>query len=207
MDFVMSADEAPFRLPKSNIGVDGSVLFIARPGFPRISIDAALLDTVAEAGSELSLTVGDTEVVLHVAEGAESVGEIVRRLQPYTREASIGTPDVYEDARRRLRPRTDSSDCLKTDYNLMVGDDRVVIKRDGLIKVGQTWLKLEHVEEQAARGETVVFPNGAPLQVALVLLVVAAEQRVGGREGLELLAERVNRYEEAMATRPPEPAA
>src|SRR6185503_14040768 len=51
---------------------------------------------------DLLLALGNLEVALHVADGAAAAKRLADQLAPYTREAPITRPEVYEDARRRL---------------------------------------------------------------------------------------------------------
>src|SRR5262245_29438401 len=52
---------------------------------------------------DLLLALGDLEVALHVIDGPEAAKRICDELAPYTRDAPITRPEVYEDARRRDR--------------------------------------------------------------------------------------------------------
>src|SRR5262249_57503814 len=52
---------------------------------------------------DLLLALGDLEVALHVADGPEAAKGVAEQLAPYTRDAPITRPEVYEDAKRRMR--------------------------------------------------------------------------------------------------------
>ena len=56
---------------------------------------------------DLLLALGDLEVALHVADGPEAAKGIAEQLAPYTRDAPITRPEVYEDAKRRMRAQAE----------------------------------------------------------------------------------------------------
>ena len=56
---------------------------------------------------DLLLALGDLEVALHVADGPEAAKGISEQLAPYTRDAPITRPEVYEDAKRRMRAQAE----------------------------------------------------------------------------------------------------
>jgi hypothetical protein len=175
-----------FAAPRSGVGVARSLLIIARQGMQRIALDAALLDDVVAVGSDLILSVDELEVALYVADGEPTTQLIAERLAPYLRGAIITTPQVYDDAKRRLQGREE------TDYALLVGLDAVTVHGDEL-HVGATVLQIPELREEALAGHTLQLPDG-PLQAALALLIVAAEEREGGRED-PTLAQRIADYE------------
>jgi hypothetical protein len=147
---------------------------------------------------DLLLALGDLEVALHVVDGPDSAKRIADQLAPYTREAPIARPEVYEDARRRLQAqsqgRGDVALRRELERGLVVGADVVQVSGDYLL-VGQQSFRIEEVREYALRGANLPLPGGRMLQAAMGLLVVAAEERARTGEDLELLSERINAYE------------
>lgn len=147
---------------------------------------------------DLLLALGDLEVALHVADGPEAAKHLADQLVPYTRQAPITRPDVYEDARRRLQAgaqgRTEASLRRELQEGLVVGGDVVHVSGDYL-RVGTTAFRLEEVRELALRGANLPLPGGRLLQAAVGLLVVAAEERARNGEDLDALARRVSEYE------------
>ena len=147
---------------------------------------------------DLLLALGDLEVALHVADGPEAGKHIADRLVPYTRQAPITRPDVYEDARRRLHAgsqgRTEAALRRELQEGLVVGGDVVHVSGDYL-RVGTTAFRIEEVRELALRGANLPLPGGRLLQAAVGLLVVAAEERAQSGEDLEALARRISEYE------------
>lgn len=147
---------------------------------------------------DLLLALGDLEVALHVADGPEQAKRIADQLAPYTRQAPITRPDVYEDARRRLQAqsqgRTDESLRRELEGGLVVGSDLVFVSGDYL-RVGDIAFRLEEVRELALRGANLPLPGGRLLQAAMGLLVVAAEERARHGEDLEALGRRISEYE------------
>lgn len=148
---------------------------------------------------DLLLVLGELEVALHVADGAESAKRIADRLSPFTREAPITRPDVYEDARRRLEAEAQGSRDAQLAHELKrglsVGDD-VVRVHEGYLKVGGVAFRIDEVRDYAVRGANLPLPGGRLLQAAMGLLVVAAEQRARAGEDVQALSERLARYEE-----------
>jgi len=148
---------------------------------------------------DLLLVLGDLEVALHVADGADPAKRIADRLAPFTREAPITLPEVYEDARRRLEAEAQGNrgnrGSQELSQGLSVGDD-VVRVDEGYLKVGGVAFRIDEVRDYAVRGANLPLPGGRLLQAAMGLLVVAAEQRARAGEDVEALAERVARYEE-----------
>jgi hypothetical protein len=181
-------EETSFILPRSHVGVFGPLLVIACPGAPPLGLDVALLDEIATCEAGLLLTIGELKVALAIADGPEGALRLVENLAPWVRNAPISNADVYDDAKRRLEARDDS------DYRLMVDDDKVLVSGDTVL-VGATSYKIEDVQERAKRGETFRIPSGACVQAAFLLLIVEAEHRPGGREGLDVLARRVADFE------------
>src|SRR5579871_5458335 len=147
---------------------------------------------------DLLLALGDLEVALHVADGPEAAKGISEQLAPYTRDAPITRPDVYEDAKRRMRDqaegRGDASARRELEHALLVGSDVVYMKDDFLI-IGTQKFKIAEVREYALRGANLPLPGGRLLQAAMGLLVVAAEERAAAGEDIGVLSKRVAEYE------------
>lgn len=147
---------------------------------------------------DLLLALGDLEVALHVVDGPDAAKRIADQLAPYTREAPITRPEVYEDALKRLRASSQGQReaTLRRELarGLVVGSD-VVHVNDGYLQVGQVGFRLDEVREYALRGANLPLPGGRLLQAAMGLLVVAAEQRARTGEDLEALSRRVGEYE------------
>lgn len=149
---------------------------------------------------DLLLALGDLEVALHVADGPESAKRVADQLSPYTREAPITRPDVYEDARRRLQAQSDEARRAamrrELERALVVGSDVVHINDDDdSLQVGPVSFPITEVHEHALRGANLSLPGGRLLQAAMGLLVVAAEKRAQAGEDLEALAGRIRDYE------------
>jgi hypothetical protein len=147
---------------------------------------------------DLLLALGDLEVALHVADGPEAAKGISEQLAPYTRDAPITRPDVYEDAKRRMRDqaegRGDASARRELEHALLVGSD-VVYMRDDYLVIGSQKYKIAEVREYALRGANLPLPGGRLLQAAMGLLVVAAEERAAAGEDIGVLSKRVADYE------------
>jgi hypothetical protein len=147
---------------------------------------------------DLLLALGNLEVALHVADGAEAARRIADQLAAYTREAPISRPEVYEDARRRLgaqlEGKTDRA-RRELERGLLVGDE-VVSVTEGYLTVGSVAFRVEEVRDYAVRGANLPLPGGRLLQAAMGLLVVAADERAREGENLEALARRIKEYEE-----------
>jgi hypothetical protein len=147
---------------------------------------------------DLLLALGDLEVALHVADGPEAAKGISEQLAPYTRDAPITRPDVYEDAKRRMRDqaegRGDASARRELEHALLVGSD-VVYMRDDFLVIGTQKYKIAEVREYALRGANLPLPGGRLLQAAMGLLVVAAEERAAAGEDIGVLSKRVADYE------------
>ncbi|NVB77599.1 MAG: hypothetical protein HOV81_04310 [Kofleriaceae bacterium] len=147
---------------------------------------------------DLLLALGDLEVALHVADGPEAAKGISEQLAPYTRDAPITRPEVYEDAKRRMRAQAEgkgeASARRELEHALLVGNDIVFLSGDYL-KVGQVAFPKADVREYALRGANLPLTGGRLLQAAMALLVVAAEERAAAGEDLQLLAKRVADYE------------
>jgi hypothetical protein len=147
---------------------------------------------------DLLLALGDLEVALHVADGPEAAKGISEQLAPYTRDAPITRPDVYEDAKRRMRDqaegRGDASARRELEHALLVGSD-VVYMRDDYLVIGTQKYKIAEVREYALRGANLPLPGGRLLQAAMGLLVVAAEERATAGEDIGVLSKRVADYE------------
>ncbi|HEX4455574.1 MAG TPA: hypothetical protein VH143_32160 [Kofleriaceae bacterium] len=147
---------------------------------------------------DLLLALGDLEVALHVADGPEAAKGISEQLAPYTRDAPITRPEVYEDAKRRMRDqaegRGDASARRELEHALLVGIDVVYMKDDYLV-IGTQKYKIAEVREYALRGANLPLPGGRLLQAAMGLLVVAAEERATAGEDIGVLSKRVADYE------------
>lgn len=147
---------------------------------------------------DLLLALGDLEVALHVADGPEAAKGIAEQLAPYTRDAPITRPEVYEDAKRRMRAqaegRGEASARRELENALLVGSD-VVHLRGEYLQVGQVAFRISEVREYALRGANLPLTGGRLLQAAMGLLVVAAEERARAGEDFALLAKRVADYE------------
>lgn len=148
---------------------------------------------------DLLLALGDLEVALHVADGPEAAKGISEQLAPYTRDAPITRPEVYEDAKRRVRAQAegkgDAAAKREIEHALLVGSDVVTMNGD-MLKVGQDQAyRISEVREYALRGANLPLPGGRLLQAAMGLLVVAAEERAAGGEDLAVLSKRISDYE------------
>ena len=134
---------------------------------------------------DLLLALGDLEVALHVADGPEAAKCIAEQLAPYTRDAPITRPEVYEDAKRRMRAQAEgkgeASARRELEHALLVGDDVVYLRGDYL-QVGQVAFRIAEVREYALRGANLPLTGGRLLQAAMGLLVVAAEERAAAGE-------------------------
>jgi hypothetical protein len=147
---------------------------------------------------DLLLALGDLEVALHVVDGPEHAKRISDQLAPYTREAPISRPEVYEDARRRLQAQASGTLAAASkrdiEHGLYVGADAVSV-REGALHVGGIAFRIEDVRDYALRGANLPLPGGRLLQAAMGLLVVAAEERARAGEDVDALAERIAAYE------------
>lgn len=146
---------------------------------------------------DLLLALGKLEVALHVADGPEAAKRIADQLAPYTREAPISRPEVYEDAKRRLQSQLQGKpDTAKRELErgLLVGADVVEVDGEFLV-VGTKAFRIDEVREYALRGANLPLPGGRLLQAAMGLLVVAAEERAREGEDLEALSDRIAEYE------------
>src|SRR3954467_14429897 len=147
---------------------------------------------------DLLLALGDLEVALHVADGPEAAKGIAEQLAPYTRDAPITRPEVYEDAKRRMRAqaegRGEKSAKRELEHALLVGADVVYLNGDRL-NVGAISFRITEVREHALRGANLPLTGGRLLQAAMGLLVVAAEERAAAGEDVSLLSKRIADYE------------
>src|SRR5919106_1066420 len=126
-------------LPRSGIGVEAPWLLIAPGGvFACAGLAYLAHERFSEArrrarSKELLLALGDLEVALHVADGPEAAKSIAEQLAPYTRDAPITRPEVYEDAKRRMRAQAEgkgqSSARRELEHALLVGNDVVFLQR------------------------------------------------------------------------------
>lgn len=147
---------------------------------------------------DLLLALGDLEVALHVADGPDAAKSIAEQLAPYTRDAPITRPEVYEDAKRRMRAQAEgkgeASARRELEQALLVGSDVVYLQGEYL-QVGQISFRIGEVREYALRGANLPLTGGRLLQAAMGLLVVAAEERAAQGEDVQLLAKRIADYE------------
>jgi hypothetical protein len=147
---------------------------------------------------DLLLALGDLEVALHVADGPEAAKGISEQLAPYTRDAPITRPEVYEDAKRRMRAQAEgkgeASAKRELEQALLVGNDVVFLKGEKL-QVGAIAFPITEVREYALRGANLPLTGGRLLQAAMGLLVVAADERAEAGEDLSVLSKRVADYE------------
>lgn len=175
------------------------------PGGPFAAVGLAYLahERFSEArrrsrSRDLLLALGDLEVALHVADGPEAAKSIADQLAPYTRDAPITRPEVYEDAKRRMRAqaegRGEASARRELENALLVGSDVVYLRGDYL-QVGQVAFRIGEVREYALRGANLPLTGGRLLQAAMGLLVVAAEERAAVGEDVTLLSKRIADYE------------
>lgn len=146
---------------------------------------------------DLLLALGNLEVALHVADGPDAAKRIADQLAPYTREAPITRPEVYEDAKRRLQQQVEGRSeraRREIERGLQVGNDLVSVS-EGRLNVGSVSFRVEEVREYALRGANLPLPGGRLLQAAMGLLVVAADERAREGEDLEALSQRIAEYE------------
>lgn len=147
---------------------------------------------------DLLLALGELEVALHVVDGADHAKRIADQLAPYTREAPISRPEVYEDAKRRLhahaRGTLEAASKRDIEHGLYVGADAVSV-RDGALHVGGIAFRVDDVRDYALRGANLPLPGGRLLQAAMGLLVVAAAERARAGEDVDALSERIAAYE------------
>jgi hypothetical protein len=151
-----------------------------------------------QRSQDLLLALGDLEVALHVADGPEAAKSISEQLAPYTRDAPITRPDVYEDAKRRVHAQAEgkgeASAQREIESALSVGNDVVFLRGDFLM-VGQIAFRISEVREFALRGANLPLTGGRLLQAAMGLLVVAASGRAAAGENVAMLAKRIADYE------------
>jgi hypothetical protein len=147
---------------------------------------------------DLLLALGDLEVALHVADGPEAAKGISEQLAPYTRDAPITRPEVYEDAKRRMRAQAEgkgeASARRELEHALLVGNE-VVFLRGEYLQIGSVAFRIAEVREHALRGANLPLTGGRLLQAAMGLLVVAAEERAAQGEDVALLSKRIADYE------------
>jgi hypothetical protein len=147
---------------------------------------------------DLLLALGDLEVALHVADGPDAAKHIAEQLAPYTRDAPITRPEVYEDAKRRMRAQAEgkgeASARRELESALLVGSDVVYLRGD-FLQVGSAHFRVSEVREYALRGANLPLAGGRLLQAAMGLLVVAADGRAAAGEDVSLLSKRIADYE------------
>lgn len=147
---------------------------------------------------DLLLELGDLEVALHVADGPSAASAIAQQLTPYTRSAAITRPEVYEDAKARIRAATEGIAAAaarrELEHALLVGNESVFVRGD-VLQVGTSAFHVADVRDHASRGANLTLAGGRLLQAAMGLLVVAADARAMAGEDLTLLAKRVADYE------------
>jgi len=163
-------------------------------------LEAVELRDNGKTASGLHITVGDLEVQLYIADGAEAAQDIANRLASYTRLAPITRVEAYEDAKRRLEARRESDQSLlQQEPVLLIGSDVVTVQDLCIIRVGDlVKYRIAEVEEYAQYAANLPLPNGASLQAALALLVIPAKQR---GDDVTLLSQRIAAYEARQATR------
>jgi hypothetical protein len=148
---------------------------------------------------DLLLALGDLEVALHVADGPEAAKNIADQLAPYTRDAPITRPEVYEDAKRRMRAQAEgkgeASAKRELENALLVGTDVVYMHGDWLHVGSGATFRIAEVREHALRGANLPLQGGRLLQAAMGLLVVAAAGRAAAGEDVNLLSKRIADYE------------
>lgn len=148
---------------------------------------------------DLLLALGDLEVALHVADGPEAAKNIADQLAPYTRDAPITRPEVYEDAKRRMRAQAEgkgeASAKRELENALLVGTDVVYMHGDWLHVGKGAEFRIAEVREHALRGANLPLQGGRLLQAAMGLLVVAAAGRAQAGEDVTLLSKRIADYE------------
>ncbi|MEZ4362563.1 MAG: hypothetical protein R3B48_20400 [Kofleriaceae bacterium] len=147
---------------------------------------------------DLLLALGDLEVSLHVEDGPEAAKRVAEQLAPYTRSAAITRPEVYEDAKRRMRAQAEGNGenqaRRELERALLVGGD-VVSVHGGHLHVGSVAFPVDDVRDYAHRGENLPLTGGRLLQAAVGLLVVAADTRAVAGEDVRGLAQRIAEYE------------
>lgn len=147
---------------------------------------------------DLSLVLGTLEVALHVADGPDAAKRIADTLSQYSRSAPITRPEVYQDAKQRMRDQV-AGNAERGDreagLGLRVGDETVTVSGD-FLQVGAVRFRIPEVREYALRGGNLPLPGGRLLQAALGLLVVAADERARKGEDLKVLGDRIAAYEE-----------
>jgi hypothetical protein len=205
VDLIGRSPTAP--LVASALAIGGVVAagFSLLPGGPFACAGLAYLahERFSEArrrarSRDLLLALGTLEVALHVADGPEAAKSIVDQLAPYTRDAPITRPEVYEDAKRRISDRAegrgDASAQRELESALLVGSEVVFVKGDHLVVGGQGF-KTAIVHEYALRGANLPLPGGRLLQAAMGLLVVEAAKRAAAGEDIGVLSKRIADYE------------
>ena len=205
IELIGRSPTGPLVLSAAAVGGAVAGLFSLLPGGVFASAGLAYLahERFSEArrrnrSRDLLLALGNLEVALHVADGAEAAKRVADQLAPYSRDAPITRPEVYEDARRRLGDQVEGRKNRarrELERGLRVGDE-VVSVSDEYLSVGQVAFRVDEVRDYAVRGANLPLPGGRLLQAAMGLLVVAADERARAGEDLEALSRRIKEYEE-----------
>lgn len=205
IELIGRSPTGPLVLSAAAVGGAVAGLFSLLPGGVFASAGLAYLahERFSEArrrnrSRDLLLALGNLEVALHVADGAEAAKRVADQLAPYSRDAPITRPEVYEDARRRLGDQVEGRKNRarrELERGLRVGDE-VVSVSDDYLTVGQVAFRVDEVRDYAVRGANLPLPGGRLLQAAMGLLVVAADERAQAGEDLEALSRRIKEYEE-----------
>jgi len=185
-----AAAAGAFQILPGHIFLAAGMLYIAHERFS--------VGRRRQKSRDLLLALGSLEVALHVADGPAAAKRIADQLAPYSRSAPITRPEVYEDARRRLRAQVEGrTEAAQRSVRggLTVGREIVEVRGD-FLQVGELKaFRLTQVREYALRGANLPLPGGRLLQAAMGLLVVAADERARQGEDLDVLSERIAAYE------------
>ena len=107
-------------------------------------------------------------------------------------------PEVYEDAKRRLRAAVTGQKppaTRRAGEALLLGEEAAYVA-NGVLRVGTTEFDADQVREYAIRGANLPLPGGRLLQAGLGLLLFAAHERAERGDDPEELASRIRRYEQ-----------
>jgi len=91
-------------------------------------LEAVELRDQGHSASGLQITVGDLEVQMHIADGAEAAQSIADRLTSYTRFAALTRVEAYEEAKRRLQARESDQSLRPQEPLLLVGSEVVTVQ-------------------------------------------------------------------------------